>query len=92
MRAADVVQRGRGREAMVAASNAEAFVRMYDGAENPIGKAYTVREFRRAFNRFSSATSCRYFIPMVRGFGALPMPIRRTVAKAGLMVLVVAHK
>ena len=65
---------------------------MYDGAGNPIGRAYTTREFRRAFERFSSATSRRYFIPVMSGIGALPASLRRVMTKAGLMVLVLAHK
>ena len=92
MRTANIGLRGRGREGMAAAPTAEEFVRMYDGAGNPIGRAYTTREFRRAFERFSSATSRRYFIPVMTGIGALPASFRRVMAKAGLMVLVVAHK
>ncbi|MGQ0642811.1 MAG: class I SAM-dependent methyltransferase [Gemmatimonadaceae bacterium] len=33
--------RGRGRESMLRAATAEELVRMYDGAENPLGKSYT---------------------------------------------------
>jgi SAM-dependent methyltransferase len=36
--------RGRGREQMMSASTPEDLVRYYDGAENPIGKAYTRAE------------------------------------------------
>jgi SAM-dependent methyltransferase len=36
--------RGRGRERMMLAQTPEELVRMYDGAENPIGKAYTRSE------------------------------------------------
>jgi 2-polyprenyl-3-methyl-5-hydroxy-6-metoxy-1,4-benzoquinol methylase len=39
--------RGRGRERMLAAATPEDLVRMYDGAANPIGVAYTRKEFRR---------------------------------------------
>jgi ubiquinone/menaquinone biosynthesis C-methylase UbiE len=92
MRAANFGLRGRGREGMAAAPTAEEFVRMYDGAANPIGKAYTTPEFRRAFEKFSSATSRRYFIPLMAGMGAMPAPLRRGMTRAGLMVLVVAHK
>jgi 2-polyprenyl-3-methyl-5-hydroxy-6-metoxy-1,4-benzoquinol methylase len=38
---------GRGRERMLAAATPEDLVRMYDGAANPIGVAYTRKEFRR---------------------------------------------
>jgi ubiquinone/menaquinone biosynthesis C-methylase UbiE len=91
MRAADIVQRGRGREAMIATSNADAFVRMAMARE-PGRKGVHGAEFRDAFDRFLTATSCRYFFPMVRGIGTLPVPLRRAVVKVGLMVLVVAHK
>lgn len=92
MRTLGVLQTGRGREGMADATTAEAFVRMYDGADNPIGKAYSHAEFRQAFGRFSAVTSRRYFIPYVRGYVALPAPVRRLIARLGLMVVVVAHK
>ena len=38
---------GRGRENMLAASSPEELVRLYDGAANPLGKAYTRAEVRR---------------------------------------------
>lgn len=34
--------RGRGREAIMWASNADEIVRLYDGKDNPLGKSYTV--------------------------------------------------
>jgi SAM-dependent methyltransferase len=37
---------GRGREGIYREQDAEELVRLYDGAENPIGKAYDRREFR----------------------------------------------
>ena len=39
--------KGRGREKIYAASSIEEVVRLYDGVENPIGKAYSNQEFVR---------------------------------------------
>jgi SAM-dependent methyltransferase len=84
---------GRGRESMAAAATPEAFVRMYDGAENPIGKAYTTTELRQAFRKFASVTTTRYFMPPVGPLPALPPLLRRMLSRlCGLMVVVVAHK
>jgi ubiquinone/menaquinone biosynthesis C-methylase UbiE len=84
---------GRGRESMANAVTPETFVRMYDGADNPIGKAYTRAELHRAFHRFSTVTTKRYFMPPVGPLVALPAPLRRMISRlCGLMVVVVAHK
>lgn len=37
--------RGRGRESIFSETNTEEIVRLYDGAENPIGKSYSKKEF-----------------------------------------------
>jgi SAM-dependent methyltransferase len=92
MKTLGLVLPGRGREAMADAATPEAFVRMYDGADNPIGKAYTTPELRKAFHRFTTITSRRYFPPPVGGITALPAPLRRAAARVGLMVVVVAYK
>ena len=84
---------GRGRESMASAVTPEAFVRMYDGADNPIGKAYTRAELHRAFRAFSTVTTKRYFMPPVSPLISLPAPLRRMISRlCGLMVVVVAHK
>ena len=84
---------GRGRESMASAGTPEAFVRMYDGADNPIGKAYTSAELYRAFRAFSSVTTTRYLMPPVGPLLTLPAPLRRMISRlCGLMVVVVAHK
>src|SRR5262245_56605458 len=61
MRTAGAITPGRGRESMPNVKTADDFVRMYDGAGNPIGKAYTKRELRQAFGRFQSIEFHRYF-------------------------------
>jgi 2-polyprenyl-3-methyl-5-hydroxy-6-metoxy-1,4-benzoquinol methylase len=84
---------GRGREAMSAAATPENFVRMYDGADNPIGKAYTRSELHRAFRAFSTVTTTRYFMPPVGPLMGLPPSLRRVISRMfGLMVAVVAYK
>ena len=49
-------------------------------------------EYHRAFGKFSSVTSRRYFIPSVRGYASLPEPLRRAIARLGLMIVIVARK
>jgi SAM-dependent methyltransferase len=84
---------GRGRESMAAAATPDAFVRMYDGVDNPIGKAYTRSELHRAFRAFPTITTTRYFMPPVSPLVALPPVVRRMISRlCGLMVVVVAHK
>jgi dolichol-phosphate mannosyltransferase len=64
--------RGRGREGMFAAPTAEEFVRLYDGADNPIGRAYTRRELRNLLaGRFTILEERRHGIPR----RALPIAI-----------------
>jgi SAM-dependent methyltransferase len=92
MKTLRLVLPGRGREAMADAATPEAFVRMYDGADNPIGKAYTMPELRKAFHRFTTISFRRYFPPPVGGIQALPAPLRLAVSRVGLMVVVVAYK
>ncbi|MDD5089332.1 MAG: class I SAM-dependent methyltransferase, partial [Candidatus Wallbacteria bacterium] len=41
--------RGRGRENIFQAGNAEEFVRLYDGLDNPVGKCFTFREIKVLF-------------------------------------------
>jgi SAM-dependent methyltransferase len=52
---------GRGREGMASARSPEDLVRMYDGADNPIGKAYTRAEVRAMLgDRFDVVKVRRY--------------------------------
>lgn len=93
MRGLRVGLAGRGREGLGHARTPEEFVRMYDGASNPIGKAYTGPELRRAFGRFATVSTRRYFMPPIPPLVALPAPARSALARTvGLMVLVIARK
>jgi hypothetical protein len=57
---------------MFAAPTAEEFVRLYDGADNPIGRAYTRRELRNLLaGRFTILEERRHGIPR----RALPIAI-----------------
>jgi SAM-dependent methyltransferase len=92
MRTLGVVQAGRGREGIADAETPEAFVRMYDGLDNPIGKAYTRSELRSAFGRFRTVSTRRYFIPPVRPLVSFPAPLRIAISRMGLMIAVIVSK
>lgn len=85
--------RGRGREKMALASSPEEFVRMYDGADNPIGKAYTKKELSRMFEQFSKIKYSRYYIPSRAIRFKIPQFIANVLSSSfGLMILVQAEK
>lgn len=93
LRLFNVYLKGRGREQMLSAASAEDFVRMYDGKDNPIGKAYTQHELRQLFGKFSKVSFQRYYFPL-RAIGVnLPKPLIRLLNSTfGLMILVKAEK
>lgn len=85
--------KGRGRERMLSARSPEELVRMYDGAENPVGKSYSVPELRRMFSAFSDLRFSRYYFPS----RALPVRLPRALHRflhshAGFMIQVRAVK
>ena len=85
--------KGRGRERMHAASNPEEFVRIYDGVDNPIGKAYTKSDLRKMFGRFSEITFRRYYCPTRAAGVTFPRWIQKTLNRAmGVMILVKVRK
>lgn len=92
MRLTGLIQTGRGRESMLNAADPDSFVRMYDGLNNPIGKAYTKQELRSAFSQFSSARFVQYFLPYSKPVVILPGIVRRLLSRMGLMMLVIARK
>ena len=84
---------GRGRQRMWEVSHPLDLVRIYDGAANPIGKAYTIEELREMFSAFSNLKFSVCYIPS----RAMPFRIPRSLVKflqrfAGLMVLVEGEK
>lgn len=81
--------RGRGREGMFAASTAEELVRLYDGADNPIGRAYTRRELRNLLaGRFAILEERRHGIPRRALPIAIPNGLHRFLSsRCGLMLV-----
>lgn len=59
-----IKMRGRGREDMLTAATPEELVRMYDGAANPLGIAYTRKQFRNLLGgRFEVLEQTRFGFP-----------------------------
>ncbi len=93
MRLLNISLRGRGREKMYAVSNPEEFVRIYDGSDNPIGKAYVKSELREMFSRFSEISFSRYYCPNRAAGISLPRWIQKTLNKTlGVMILAKVRK
>ena len=86
--------KGRGRENMMAAPNPDEIVRLYDGAENPLGKAYTRAEVRLMLaGRFDVLEEKRIGFP--RRMFAIPMPdgVHRLFGRLfGLMIVLRCRK
>lgn len=82
--------RGRGRENMVGlAASPEELVRMYDGRDNPIGKAFTRREvLKMAAPYFETEMTTRHFFPMRAVPIRLPKSVHRLLHRHfGLMIV-----
>ncbi len=59
-----IVLRGRGRDNMLFSATPEDLVRLYDGRENPLGKAYTLAEIRKMLaGRFRILEKTRVVFP-----------------------------
>lgn len=84
---------GGGRERIGGAATPDEFMRIYDGAANLIGKAYTKSDVRDAFRRYSTIDIHRYFMPWVAPLVALPASLREAIARlAGLTTVIIARK
>jgi 2-polyprenyl-3-methyl-5-hydroxy-6-metoxy-1,4-benzoquinol methylase len=88
---------GRGREDQLTCGDAKEIVRRYDGARNPLGKAFTAAELRAMFEQsgFRIMRMQRYYFPR-RAFGALGRalaPLHAALARRfGLMIALIAQK
>lgn len=88
---------GRGRENLLGSGDADEIVRLYDGAGNPVGKAFTRAEFEAMFNAAGMHVSRTrlYYFPR-RAFGPLGTVLRSLhpilAKRLGLMIAVVARK
>lgn len=85
---------GRGRESLLASGNAEEIVRIYDGRDNPIGRAYTEHEFTALMAESFEVERVEWFFFPAR---ALPVritpPVHRWLSRHfGLMVIAVGRK
>ncbi len=86
--------RGRGRESMMSSSSPEELVRMYDGAENPLGKSYTRAEIEQYIGKqFSVLEVALFSLPRrVLPFG-MPDSVHRILASIfGLMIVFRCNK
>lgn len=74
--------KGRGRETIYAMPDADQIVCAYDGAENPIGKAYTRQRFVEMMSRHFRVDDVFYhFFPARSLPFAVPKPIHRALEK-----------
>jgi ubiquinone/menaquinone biosynthesis C-methylase UbiE len=70
--------RGRGRESIYSAPTAEEVVRMFDGAENPIGKGYTRHEWEEMLRPHFKIDEIFYHFFPVRSLPvSVPGPLHR---------------
>jgi SAM-dependent methyltransferase len=81
--------RGRGREDLLATANADEIVRMYDGRDNPIGRAYTVNELTTMVVGCFAVEEVAFFYFPARVLPfALWRPLHRWLSQRhGLMVI-----
>lgn len=88
---------GRGRENLIASGDPNEIVRIYDGTDNPIGKAYTAKEFKKMFTDagFTILSTNRFYFPK-RALGPLKFlvtPFHNFLSRHfGLLISVVARK
>ncbi|TGO02874.1 hypothetical protein PN36_17540 [Candidatus Thiomargarita nelsonii] len=86
--------KGRGRENIFAEEDVNEIVRLYDGADNPIGKAYTKAQFYKMLSAFFEVQEIYFHFFPAR---ALPFPIPKFLHKlldkyAGFMMYATVRK
>jgi hypothetical protein len=75
--------RGRGREGMLEQKDAREIVRLYDGSHNPVGYAYSEKQFRQMLEpHFIIEQTKGYVFPLRVLDVSLPLPIFRLLEKA----------
>jgi hypothetical protein len=78
---------------MSTSTNPDELVRLYDGEDNPIGKAYTKGELKHMFSAFDEVEFKRYYFPTRATRLRLPRFVQRWLNSTfGLMVLVQGQK
>lgn len=84
---------GRGREKMAGAGSVDELVRMYDGSENPVGKAYNKEEVHQMFSKFTDHKLKQFFFPARMLKVPVPKPVHRLLADhLGLMIAISFRK
>jgi SAM-dependent methyltransferase len=85
---------GRGRESILSSGDADEIVRMYDGQDNPIGRAYTGAEVRRLVSGlFEVERVERFYFPARALAVRVPPRLHRWLSRRlGLMIIVRARK
>ncbi|MBF0501981.1 MAG: class I SAM-dependent methyltransferase [Candidatus Riflebacteria bacterium] len=94
MRILSVGLSGRARENHSRARSVSEFVRMYDGGENPIGKAYSIQELNTYLKPFRKIKYSLYYFPS-RAFNKIPIPyfVQRIISQMmGLLVCIEVQK
>jgi SAM-dependent methyltransferase len=83
-----VTFRGRGRESMFSARTVDELIRMYDGADNPIGLGFSARSFKAMFGALNLTRTfytapLRQFLPSASFIprGRFPMMIGAVIQK-----------
>ncbi len=93
MRVLKINLKGRGREEMSKATSPDELIRMYDGKDNPIGKAYTKEELKKMFSKFSKLQFKIFYVPLRAFRLRLPVGIHRWLSSLfGLMLLARVEK
>lgn len=85
---------GRGRESMLSSGDADEIVRMYDGRQNPIGRAYTEAELRELTRGvFTIQRLERFYFPARAVSMRLPSWLHRWLGRHyGLMIILRGRK
>ena len=85
---------GRGRETILSSENSQEIVRIYDGIDNPIGKAFTLKDIKNMVNSmFRIIRISRTFFPA----RALPFKIPKVLHhwlhnRYGFLIVILAKK
>jgi 2-polyprenyl-3-methyl-5-hydroxy-6-metoxy-1,4-benzoquinol methylase len=89
-----IKMKGRGRTKLLQSGEPEEIVRMYDGEDNPIGKAYTRQELEMMLRGMFKITEMGYFFFPARAISIkIPASLHRWLHRAlGLMIVVQAVK
>jgi SAM-dependent methyltransferase len=86
--------KGRGRENMFHVDSAEEIVRLYDGANNPVGKAYSLEELRvMTSGLFTIDEIGRHYFPVRWIKAKVPKAVQRWLHyRHGLMIVIRGKK